>query len=241
MPAEEEIKSQQELITAHRRTLAVLLKQEALHSALHAPPDIVNGIQMAREDIQRIKSNLRALGIAIEDQPEDEESPSTQPGSVARSYPTTPAITTSWRITVYIGAFVLLAALGIVVLLMVRNGSLPQNSSSPTPDKSSRPTRVSIRATVNGVSTDQDISVAAGTIVTFTAAADAPLREIYNLTIAANAPYPFSVIHSCNDGLECSVSVAKAGQTLTYSGYLGDIGGRILAHSERGITVTWLP
>jgi len=115
------------------------------------------------------------------------------------------------------------------------------NSSSPTPDESSRPTRVSIRAIVNGVSTDQDISVPAGTIVTFTAVADAPLREIYNLTIAANAPYPYSAIHSCNDGLECSVSVAKAGQTLTYSGYLANIGGLILAHTEPGITVTWLP
>jgi len=115
------------------------------------------------------------------------------------------------------------------------------NSSTPTPDQSSRPTRVSIHAIVNGVSTDQDISVAAGTIVTLTAVADAPLREIYNVTIAANAPYPYSAIHSCNDGLECSVSVAKAGQTLTYSGYLANIGGLILAHTEPGITVTWLP
>jgi hypothetical protein len=35
--------------------------------------------------------------------------------------------------------------------------------------------------------------------------------------------------------------VAKAGQTLTYSGYLANIGGLILAHTEPGITVTWLP
>jgi hypothetical protein len=54
-------------LTARRHTLAVLLKQQALQSVLHAPLDIVNGVEMARENIQRIKINLRALGIAVEE------------------------------------------------------------------------------------------------------------------------------------------------------------------------------
>ena len=76
MPSEEDIKAQQELLTAYRRTLIELLKQRALLSELLAPPGIANGIRDTREQIRRIKSSLRAWGVSIEDFPNDEEAPS---------------------------------------------------------------------------------------------------------------------------------------------------------------------
>jgi hypothetical protein len=75
MASPEEIKDQQELLTAYRRTLAQYRKQEALNGEAFMPPAVTNGIQEARAEIQQIKSTLCGWGVVIEDHPDDEELP----------------------------------------------------------------------------------------------------------------------------------------------------------------------
>src|SRR3954470_15893727 len=75
MPNQEDIAHQQELLAAHRRTLAQYLKQQALISELFTPPAIGHGIDEARANIRRVKSTLQAWGIPTEDLPDDEVPP----------------------------------------------------------------------------------------------------------------------------------------------------------------------
>ena len=84
MPTEEDIAHQQELLAAHRRTLAQYLKQQALISELFTPPAISHGIDEARANIQRVKSTLSAWGIPIEDLPDDQTPPVVAPALVAK-------------------------------------------------------------------------------------------------------------------------------------------------------------
>jgi hypothetical protein len=123
MPSEEEIKAQQELLFAHRRTLFVLLKQRAQIAASYVPPAVATGIEDTRDQIRRIKQNLRAMGIPIDDQQNDEEAPLPQPDAIGRvqfgSAGTAKSRNSGW----YIGAFGLLVALGavsLVLLLIIR-------------------------------------------------------------------------------------------------------------------------
>jgi len=64
------IKAQLDLLAAHRRTLAVYLRQQAERGVL-APPGVVNGIAETQSAIRRIKDQLRADGVPVEDQPND--------------------------------------------------------------------------------------------------------------------------------------------------------------------------
>jgi hypothetical protein len=70
--AQEAIDDQRELLAAHRRTLAVYLKQQAALGSAFAPPGVANGIHEARVGIQRAKASLRAWGVDVADLPDDE-------------------------------------------------------------------------------------------------------------------------------------------------------------------------
>jgi hypothetical protein len=75
MPSQEDIEAQQELLAAHRRTLAHLLIQQAQFGAGYAPAHVSNGIQEARDNIARVKRNLRDWDVHVEDHPDDVEIP----------------------------------------------------------------------------------------------------------------------------------------------------------------------
>lgn len=77
VPTPQEIRDQQELLETHRRTLAIYLRQQAITGPPYAPPAVIHGIRESRDNIQRIKSILRAWKVAVEDHPDDEESPTT--------------------------------------------------------------------------------------------------------------------------------------------------------------------
>src|SRR5690242_18857478 len=71
---QETINGQLELLAAHRRTLAVYLRQHAQLGVL-APPGVVNGIVETQSAIRTIKEQLRADGMSVEDEPNDEAQP----------------------------------------------------------------------------------------------------------------------------------------------------------------------
>src|SRR6266508_4702280 len=73
MAEQDTIIQQQDLLQAHRRTLAHLLQQAELHGGgALAPPHVVNGIDQARAEIRQLKAALRALGTEAADAPGDE-------------------------------------------------------------------------------------------------------------------------------------------------------------------------
>src|SRR6266540_4372517 len=61
---QEAITQQLALLAAHRRTLAVYLRQQAELGVL-APPGIINGIAETQNVIRRIKDQLRADGVLV--------------------------------------------------------------------------------------------------------------------------------------------------------------------------------
>ena len=73
MPSADDIKRQQTLLATYRRTLSILLEQRATHGAAYAPPATVSGIIEARGQIAQIKGVLRSWGVAVDDNPNDEE------------------------------------------------------------------------------------------------------------------------------------------------------------------------
>ena len=81
MASPEEIKHQQDLLTTYRNTLAHYLKQEAGLGKLHAPPGVAHGIREARENIQRIKKNLRDWHAEVADHPDDGDTPVIAPSA----------------------------------------------------------------------------------------------------------------------------------------------------------------
>ena len=85
MPDKEEIKHQQELLVLHRRTLAQYLVQQARLGVAYTTPDVVQRIQEARDNIQRIKKILHAWRIRVEDYPDD-ESPDAVTGKPISSW-----------------------------------------------------------------------------------------------------------------------------------------------------------
>ncbi|MBK9942479.1 MAG: hypothetical protein IPP13_12780 [Kouleothrix sp.] len=67
------IDDQRALLAAHRRTLAVYLRQLATLGSAYAPPSVPNGMREARAGIRQAKAALRGWGVAVEDLPDDEE------------------------------------------------------------------------------------------------------------------------------------------------------------------------
>jgi hypothetical protein len=62
---------QQEFLAAHRRTLAIYLRQLANLGADSAPPGVHNGIVEILTAVGDIKARLRAQGETLEDAPGD--------------------------------------------------------------------------------------------------------------------------------------------------------------------------
>jgi len=73
MPTQDDIERQQQILDAHRATLAHYLIQRARLGADYAPPGVTNGINEARAGIRLCKSVLVGWGIDIENLPDDEE------------------------------------------------------------------------------------------------------------------------------------------------------------------------
>src|SRR5262249_44740226 len=65
--SQEEIDDQRALLAAHRRTLAIYLKQQAQLGSAYAPPGVEHGIREARDAIRRIKAVVRGWGLAVDD------------------------------------------------------------------------------------------------------------------------------------------------------------------------------
>ena len=66
MPDQEEMNQQQELLRAHRRTLAHYLAQQAQLGSAFVPPGVTQGIHEARDQIQRhlpVQGNLDPLAL----------------------------------------------------------------------------------------------------------------------------------------------------------------------------------
>jgi hypothetical protein len=96
MLSDDEITGQQQLLAAHRRTLAIYLQQQAEIGRAYSPPSLVNGIAEARASIRQIKQRLRDAGVAVADHPDDSTSldvlaaqSHTQPGTAVRQQPST--------------------------------------------------------------------------------------------------------------------------------------------------------
>lgn len=120
MPSQEDIAHQQELLAAHRRTLAQYLKQQALISELFIPPAITHGIDEARVNIRRVKSALADWGVAVEDLPDDEAPPAAPPASATKP-PALQLLPRSRRM-VFLAAGMLIMALaaGLTATLVFR-------------------------------------------------------------------------------------------------------------------------
>jgi hypothetical protein len=120
MPNQEDIAHQQELLAAHRRTLAQYLKQQALISELFTPPAIAHGIDEARANIRRVKSMLQAWGIPTEDLPDDEATIAAAPVSAVKP-PKSRRLTRPQRIVfLVVGLLGLGAAAGFVAMWVFR-------------------------------------------------------------------------------------------------------------------------
>lgn len=120
MPTQEDIAHQQELLAAHRRTLAQYLKQQALISELFTPPAIAHGIDEARESIRRVKGTLQAWDVPIEDLPDD-EAPSAMPSASLVKTPTSLRRPKSRRIVVLaVAVLILAAAVGLAAMIIFR-------------------------------------------------------------------------------------------------------------------------
>jgi hypothetical protein len=72
-PSPADIDVQRELLATHRRTLALYLKQQAIHGVENTPPGVQHGINQARSEIKRIKMILRSWNVVIDDEPNDDE------------------------------------------------------------------------------------------------------------------------------------------------------------------------
>ena len=73
MLSPDEIAEQQQLLATYRRTLAIYLRQQAQIGQAYSPPALINGIDETREQIKRIKEALKATGIVVPEDPDDEE------------------------------------------------------------------------------------------------------------------------------------------------------------------------
>jgi hypothetical protein len=126
MPSPEDIADQQDLLAAHRRTLAQYLKQRALIGAAFEPPAVGHGIDETRASIRRVKDILRGWDVPVADHPDDE-----QPPAPSASAPSRPSLALPWRalkrLALLIGALVLLGAMIFAGALIWRR----QTSTAP--------------------------------------------------------------------------------------------------------------
>jgi tetratricopeptide (TPR) repeat protein len=89
---DDELRAQQAVLDAQRRTLLHLLGQEATFGAGFVPAHIAAGIDEARTAIRHIKAELRATGATIDDQSQDDAP--TARAAAAMPLNTVPAVAT---------------------------------------------------------------------------------------------------------------------------------------------------
>ena len=87
MLSPEEIDEQQKLLATYRHTLAIYLKQRAIIGQAYSPPALITGIEETRGNIKRIKSTLKAEGVVVPDDPDDESTTATFTRPAALSAP----------------------------------------------------------------------------------------------------------------------------------------------------------
>jgi hypothetical protein len=123
MLSDDELTQQQQLLAAHRRTLAIYLRQQAEIGRAYSPPSLMNGIAEVRANIQRIKQRLRDAGVAVADYPDDSESPDLpdiQPRTPMESALRRKAPIYHRR-RLLIGGVIVVGILGVVGLLVARS------------------------------------------------------------------------------------------------------------------------
>jgi hypothetical protein len=110
MLSQEEIDEQQRLLATYRHTLAIYLKQRAMIGQAYSPPALITGIEEARGNIKRIKTTLKAQGVVVPDDPDDESTTATYIRPAALSTPSQPRRLWVWFVA--IDTIVLALALG---------------------------------------------------------------------------------------------------------------------------------
>lgn len=78
MSTKEEVDQQKQRLIIHRQNLAHYLKQMAQSGTTYTRPDVIHGIQEARNGIKNIKATLRGWNIIVEDYPDDEDNVSSK-------------------------------------------------------------------------------------------------------------------------------------------------------------------
>src|SRR5215213_5650933 len=96
----EEIAEQQQLLATYRHTLAIYLKQRAMIGQAYSPPALITGIEEARGNIKRIKTTLKAAGVAVPDDPDDESTTATFTRPAALSAPSRPRRLWVWFVAI---------------------------------------------------------------------------------------------------------------------------------------------
>lgn len=136
---------------------------------------------------------------------------------------------------------VTLVAVGGFVLALHGAPGVAATTPTATP-KPIPPSSVVLTVMASGIpsTTQSQLTVPSGTSVTFIVTPDHPLDafQIFDLGIYAHDPYAFSELKGCTLADTCSYTVSEASGTHTYTGFLGNIGGSILANSN-DITITW--
>jgi hypothetical protein len=135
MLSDDEITGQQQLLAAHRRTLAVYLQQQAEIGRAYSPPSLINGIAEARINIRHIKQRLHDAGVATADHPDDSESldildahSHTRPGTALPHHPATRQ-PRRWLISSVLGV-------GAVVLVALLVARFLTSTGAATPSQS---------------------------------------------------------------------------------------------------------
>ncbi|NTU83019.1 MAG: hypothetical protein HGA45_27235, partial [Chloroflexales bacterium] len=60
-----------ERLATWRATLADYLGQLAIFGRAYAPPHVLGGIREARREIERLKGQIRTMGVAVAEHPDD--------------------------------------------------------------------------------------------------------------------------------------------------------------------------